>query len=170
MMDLRSRIANLRKESNVREADGRSRYGRELQAGSGGGKTQPGSGRDRPDEDDGAGESSSGALGKDPGEAVERDLCSGAGQAGRDTQGERRNQDIGNPDGTGPVHPAATAAGNDADLGADVQRAQLRIPARAQRTESHAGRAAERRRGEDMGGGHRYHEVLGSCSILPSGY
>src|SRR5258708_10038227 len=111
MMDLRSRIANLRKESNVREADGRSRYGRELQAGSGGGKTQPGSGRDRPDEDDGAGESSSGALGKDPGEAVERDLCSGAGQAGRDTPAERRNHGNWNSHGDFIMHRPPVAVG-----------------------------------------------------------
>src|ERR1035441_6631463 len=45
--------------------------GRDLQAGTGGGNAEPGRGRDRPDEDDGTGETSTGALGKDPNEAAD---------------------------------------------------------------------------------------------------
>src|SRR5262249_29294832 len=39
-----------------------------------------------------------------------------ARQAGRNTEAERREENVGYPDGTGPVHPAAVAASDDADL------------------------------------------------------
>jgi len=56
---LEHRTANLPKESDVREFDGNRSEGRELQAGIGGGNAEPGGGGDRPDEDDGTGETSS---------------------------------------------------------------------------------------------------------------
>src|SRR5450432_4390775 len=122
-MDLRRRFANLPKESNVREPDGSSCNGRELRAGFGGGKTQQGGGGDRPDDDEGTGESSSGAPGKDPGEAVGGNLCSESREAGGNTQTERRHANAGHPDGTGSVHSADAVAGADADLRSAVQRA-----------------------------------------------
>ena len=123
-MDLQRRIANLPKESDVREPDGRSRYGRKPGASFGSGDAKQRRGRDRPDDDRETGESSSGALGKDSREAAGGNLRSkpltrsadahlylsgdkGApsssprGRAGRDTQAERRHEDVGNPDGTG---------------------------------------------------------------------
>src|SRR6266568_9034392 len=125
-MDLRRRFANLPKESDVREPDGRGRNGRELCAGAGGGKTQSGGGGDRPDDDEGAGESSSDALVKDPGEAAGGNLCSEPRKAGRNTQAERRHANAGDSDGTGSAHPADDVAGADADLRSTIQRAQLR--------------------------------------------
>src|ERR1700683_2629635 len=75
-MDLRRRFANLPKESDVREPDGRSGHGRELCPCINGGKTQQRGGGGRPNDDERTGESSSGALGKDSGEAVGGNLCS----------------------------------------------------------------------------------------------
>ena len=44
------------------------------------------------------------------------------------------------------------------------------VPAGAQRTRRHARRAEVRTGREELGGGYRHHEVLGSCFILPPGY
>src|ERR1035438_7766178 len=126
-MDLRRRFAKLPKESDVREPDGRSSYGRKPFAGFGSGDAKQRGGGDRPDDDRGTGEASSGALGKDTSEAVGGNLRSEPREEGRDTQAERRDKDVRNPDGTGSVHSADVVADSDADLRSGVQRAQLRI-------------------------------------------
>src|ERR1035441_5965213 len=141
-MDLRHRFANLPKESDVREPDGRSCNGRELRAGFGCGKTQQRGGGDRPDDDEGTGEASSGALGKDSGEAVGGNLCSKPCEEGRNTQTERWHKDAGNPDGTGSVHSADGVAGADADL--DPQFSESSYGFRPGRSAQDAVRAAQR--------------------------
>src|SRR6266700_2127745 len=152
-MDLRRRFANLPKESDVREPDGRGRYGRKPFAGFGSGDAKQRRSRDRPDDDEGTGEASSGALGKDSGEATGRDLRSEPCKAGGNTQAERRHEDVGNPDGTGSVHSADVVAGADADLRSQVQRVELRISTGAQGTRRRASRTEVRAGGEGLGGG-----------------
>src|ERR1700679_257686 len=110
-MDLQRRFANLPKESDVREPDGRGRYGRKPGASFGSGDAKQRRGGDRPDDDEGTGESSSGALGKDSGEADGGDLRSEPCQEGRNTQTKRRHEEVGNPDGSGSVHSADAVAG-----------------------------------------------------------
>jgi hypothetical protein len=88
-----------------------------------GGKTQQGSGGDRPDDDDGTGEPSSGALEKDSSEAAGGDLRPDSCEEGRDTQAERTHEDAGNSNGTGSVDTADA----DSDLRSAVQRVELRI-------------------------------------------
>src|ERR1022692_4695963 len=161
-MDLRGRFANLPKESDVREPDGRSRYGRKPGASFGSGDAEQRRGGDRPDDDEGTGEASSGALGEDSGEAVGRDLRSNSRKTGRDTQAERRHEDVGDPDGTGSVYSADDAAGADADLRSKVQRVELRISTGAQGTGRRASRTEVRAGREGLGGGYRHHEVLRS--------
>src|ERR1022692_1238335 len=75
-MDLRRRFANLPKESDVREPYGRSCYGRKPFAGFGSGDAKQRRSGDRPDDDEGTGETSSGALGKDPSEIAGGNLRS----------------------------------------------------------------------------------------------
>src|SRR6266700_4541797 len=162
-MDLRRRFANLPKESDVREPDGRGRYGRKPFAGFGSGDAKQRRSGDRPDDDEGTGEASSGALGKDSGEATGRDLRSEPCKAGGNTQAERRHEDVGNPDGTGSVHSAEVVAGADADLRSQVQRVELRISTGAQGTRRRASRTEVRAGGEGLGGGYRYHKVLRPC-------
>src|ERR1019366_3212862 len=159
-MDLRHRFANLPKESDVREPDGRSCNGRELRAGFGCGKTQQRGGGDRPDDDEGTGEASSGALGKDSGEAVGGNLCYKPCEEGRNTQNERWQKDAGNPDGTGSLHSADGVAGADADLRSAIQRVELRIPTGAKRTGCRSSRTEVCAGREELGGGYRYHKVL----------
>src|ERR1035438_4584265 len=125
-----------------------------------GGKTQPGSGGDRPDDNEGTGESSSGALGEDSSEAVGGNLYSEPCKEGRNTQAERWHKDAGNPDGTGSVHSADVDAGADTDLRSAIQRVELRISTGAKRTGRRASRTEVCAGREGLGGGYRYHEVL----------
>src|SRR6266566_1765501 len=90
-------FANLPKESNVRESDGRGGHGREPEAGFASGDAKQRGGGNRPDDDQGTGESSSGKLGKDSGEAAGGNLCSKPCKEGRDTQTERRHTNAGHP-------------------------------------------------------------------------
>jgi len=94
------------------------------------------------------------------GETPEGDLRTEPREAGRNTEAERGQTDAGNPDGTGSVHSATVNAGADADLGAEIQRAQLWVPARTKRTRRRASRAAVRAGREGLGGGYRYRQVL----------
>src|SRR5262249_53487012 len=151
---------NLSTESNVRESDGKCGDGRELPTGVAGGKAQSRSSGDRPDEHRSIGSTPSSELVDSEREATEGELRSDARQAGRNTEAERREENVGYPDGTGPVHPAAVAASDDADLRSALQRAQLRISAGAQCTGRRASRTAVRAEGEGMGGGHRHHQIL----------
>src|SRR5665213_1248673 len=153
-MDLRRCFANLPKESDVREPDGRSCDGRELCAGFGGGKTQQRGGGNRRYDDEGTGESSSGALGKDPGEAVGGNLRSEPREEGRDTQTGRRHEDVRDSDGTRSADSADDVAGADADFRSAVQRAQLRIQTGAQRTGRRASRTEVCAGREDVRGGY----------------
>src|ERR1035438_5097754 len=59
-LDSRRRFADIPKESDEREADGRSCYGREPNAGLASGDAKQESGGDRPDEDNRTGETYSG--------------------------------------------------------------------------------------------------------------
>ena len=97
-----SGFANLPTESNVREADGSGRGGRELPAGLGGSETQPGSGGDRSDDYGATGTASSSELVDTQRQTSERDLRSEPGKAGRDTQTKRGYANAGDSDGTGP--------------------------------------------------------------------
>src|ERR1022692_2385739 len=159
-MDLQRLFANLPKESDVREPDGRSRYGRKPGASFGSGDAEQRRGGDRPDDDEGTGETSSGALGKDSSEAAGGDLRPEPRKEGRNTQAERRHEDVGNPDGTRTVHSADAVAGADADLRSHVQRVELRISTGAKRTGRRASRTEVCAGREGVGGGYRHHEVL----------
>ena len=106
-----------------------SRGGRELPAGTGGGETQPGRGRDRSDDHGGTGTASSGELVDPQRQTPERDLRSESRAAGRDTQAKRGHTNVGHPDGTGSVHSAVVIASADAGFRSDIQRAQLWVSA-----------------------------------------
>src|SRR5437016_6191573 len=96
------------------------------------------------------------------------ELYSEPREAEGNPQRERgRDEDVRYPDGTGSVHPADDTAGNDADLGAAIQRAQLWIPAGATGGRCGASRARVCDEGQRLGGRYRYHEVLGYGFILP---
>ena len=97
-----SGFANLPTESDVREADGSGRGGRELPAGLGGGETQPGSGGCGSNDHGATGTASSSELVDTQRQTSERDLRSESGEAGRDTQTERGYANAGDSDGTGP--------------------------------------------------------------------
>ena len=58
--------------------------------------------------------------GEDPGQADGGNLYAESGEAGRNTEAERRKADVRDPDGDGPVHPADAIAGDDTDLGAEI--------------------------------------------------
>ena len=114
--DSRRRIANLPKESDVREADGRSRHAGEPRQGAPSGTPQRWSTGDRRDADGGTEETPGDPLGEDPGEVTGRDLCAGAREASRNTEAERGRADAGNPDGSGSVHSAVAVTSDDSDL------------------------------------------------------
>src|SRR5208283_4890897 len=99
---------------------------------------------------------------KDPSEAAGGGLGSDSGEAGRDTEAERRDKDAGDTDGDGSADSADAVTGADTDLRSAVQRAQLRISTGAQRTGRYARRAAVCAGREGLGGGYRHHEVLRS--------
>ncbi len=158
--ETRPNFADHLKESDVRATDGRGGRGREPEASAGSGERQPGSAGDRPDEDDTTGETSSGALGQDPSEAAGRGLGAESGEAGRDTEAKRRDEETGNTDGGGSNDSADVAASADTDLRTVVQRAQLWISTGAQRTGRCASRTEICAGREGLGGGFRHHEVL----------
>src|SRR3970282_1690012 len=88
-------------ESDVRATDGAGGGGRELWSCAGSGATQPGRGGDRPHADQRTGSTSSSALGEDPSEVAGGDLCAESGEAGRDTEAERRGEGVGDHDRVG---------------------------------------------------------------------
>src|SRR5260370_736394 len=104
-------------------------------------------------------------LAKDPCEVDDGHLRSEPREAEGNPQRERRHEDVRDTDGTGSVHPADVAAGNDADLGAEIQRAQLWVSARAEGGGCGASRARVCDEGPGLGGRSRYHGVLRSRQL-----
>src|SRR5260221_6095514 len=152
--------ANLSTESNVRDDDGSCGGRRELHASAGGGETQPGGGGYGSDDHGGTRTASASELVDSQRQTLEGDLRSEPREAGRDTEAERRHADIGNPDGTGSVYSAVAVAGADAGFRSALQRAQLWVSARVQRTGRRASRTAVRAGREGLGGGYRHQQVL----------
>jgi len=109
-------IREPQKESDVREVDGRGRHRGESAASGESGETQSWSGWDRPHGDDRSGRPSAEALAEDTGKAVDGDLGSESGEAGRDTEAERGHKNIRDSNGDRSSDPADATAGADADL------------------------------------------------------
>ena len=161
----RRNFAELPIDSDVRELDGRGSQRGELREGHQGGNRQRWFTWDRRDDDERVKRTPSQALAKDPCEVDDGHLRSEPREAEGNPQRERRHEDVRDTDGTGSVHPADVAAGNDADLGAEIQRAQLWVSARAEGGGCGASRARVCDEGPGLGGRSRYHGVLRSRQL-----